>query len=349
VTARPGAASSAALSAAGIAAAVQGVLEGDGGVVVNRVAVLENADAAAVAFFSASRYAEDAATTKAGVVLVTPELAARVSHVPARILVQSPQDAMLTTIALLHRPVRVVPVGVHPSAVVGDGVTLGADAGVGAGAVIGDGAQIGAGTQIGMGAIVGAGVEIGRDCLIHANVTLYAGTVLADRIILHSGVVLGSDGFGYVFGKGQHQKIPHVGRCLIASDVEIGANSTVDRGSVGDTMIGAGTKIDNLVHLGHNVHVGPLCLLMAQVGVSGSARIGSGVIIAGQAGLAGHIQIGDGARIAGQAGVFGDVPAGETWSGYPARPHRESLRAQAAVHQLPALLKGLRPKRGAPE
>jgi UDP-3-O-[3-hydroxymyristoyl] glucosamine N-acyltransferase len=128
---------------------------------------------------------------------------------------------------------------------------------------------------------------------------------------------------------------------VLEADVEIGANTTIDRGSVGDTVIGAGTKIDNLVQIGHNVRVGRRCLVMAQVGIAGSTRIGNGVIIAGQAGLAGHITIGDGARVAAQAGVFGDVPAGETWSGYPARPHRESLRVQAAAHRLPALLKTL--------
>jgi UDP-3-O-[3-hydroxymyristoyl] glucosamine N-acyltransferase len=144
-----------------------------------------------------------------------------------------------------------------------------------------------------------------------------------------------------VHRKGAHQKIPHVGRCRIEADVEIGANSTVDRGSIDDTVIGAGTKIDNLVHVGHNVRIGRGCLIMAQVGISGSAHIGDGCIIAGQAGLGGHITIGAGARIGGQSGVFGDVPAGETWSGYPARPHRESLRATAALFKLSGMIKRL--------
>jgi UDP-3-O-[3-hydroxymyristoyl] glucosamine N-acyltransferase len=184
-------------------------------------------------------------------------------------------------------------------------------------------------------------VTIGEDCIVYPNVVAYAGTVLGDRVQIQSGAVLGSDGFGYVFRDGVHHKIPHVGRCILESDVEIGANTTIDRGSVGDTVIGAGTKIDNLVQVGHNVRLGRLCLVMAQVGISGSTRVGDGAVIAGQAGLAGHITIGAGARIAGQAGVFGDVPPGETWSGYPARPHRESLRAQAAARRLPALLKTL--------
>jgi UDP-3-O-[3-hydroxymyristoyl] glucosamine N-acyltransferase len=159
--------------------------------------------------------------------------------------------------------------------------------------------------------------------------------------MLHAGVRLGSDGFGYVYRDGAHRKIPHIGRCRIDDDVEVGANTTIDRGSIDDTIIGAGTKIDNLVHIGHNVHVGRACLIMAQVGISGSARIGDGCIIAGQAGLGGHIDIGAGARIGGQSGVFGDVPAGETWSGYPARPHRESLRASAALFKLAGMVKRL--------
>jgi UDP-3-O-[3-hydroxymyristoyl] glucosamine N-acyltransferase len=185
---------------------------------------------------------------------------------------------------------------------------------------------------------VGVGVEIGADSRLFPGVTLYPGTRLGARVALHSGVRAGSDGFGYVFARGAHQKIPHVGGCVIEDDVEIGANTTIDRGSIGDTVIGAGTKIDNLVQVGHNVRIGKLCLLMSQVGIAGSATIEDGVILAGQAGLGGHITVGKGARIGGQSGVFGDVPAGATWSGYPARPHKESLRATAANFRLAGLV-----------
>jgi UDP-3-O-[3-hydroxymyristoyl] glucosamine N-acyltransferase len=176
---------------------------------------------------------------------------------------------------------------------------------------------------------------------VFPGATLYPGTALGDRVIVHAGVRLGSDGYGYVFARGAHQKIPHVGRCLIHDDVEIGANTTIDRGSIDDTTIGAGTKIDNLVQIGHNCWIGKLCLIMSQVGLAGSTRVGDGVVIAGQVGTAGHIEIGDRARVGGQAGVFGDVPAGETWSGYPARPHRESLRASAALLKLAGMMKRL--------
>jgi UDP-3-O-[3-hydroxymyristoyl] glucosamine N-acyltransferase len=158
---------------------------------------------------------------------------------------------------------------------------------------------------------------------------------------LHAGARIGSDGFGYVFRDGAHQKIPHIGRCIIGDDVEIGANSTIDRGSIDDTVIGEGTKIDNLVHIAHNVRIGKKCLIMAQVGVAGSVTVGDGAILAGQAGISGHLTIGAGARVAAQGGVFGDIPAGETWSGYPARPHRESLRASAALLKLAGMIRRL--------
>lgn len=340
-----GAGSSAALSAAAIAAAVGGVLEGDGNVTVTRVAGLDSADASSLSFFSSAKYSDDAVKTKAGAVLVTAALASSIAHVAARIVVGVPQEAMLVAIALLHRPSPFVP-GVHPSATIGARVTIGDGVAIGARSVIGDGSSIGAHTRVHAGVMVGEDVVIGTDCILYSGVTAYADTQIGDRVIVQAGAVLGSDGFGYVFRNGAHEKFPHVGRCVVESDVEIGANTTIDRGSVGDTVIGAGTKIDNLVQIGHNVRLGTRCLVMAQVGISGSARIGDGVIIAGQAGLAGHITIGAGARIAGQAGVFGDVPAGETWSGYPARPHRESLRVQAAAQQLPALLKTLLPRKG---
>jgi UDP-3-O-[3-hydroxymyristoyl] glucosamine N-acyltransferase len=228
---------------------------------------------------------------------------------------------------------------VDPTARLGRNVRLGADVTIGAYAVLGDGVTLGDGAWVGEHCVVGAGVEIGADSRLHPHVTCHAGTWLGRRVVVHSGVRLGGDGFGYVFRDGAHAKIPHVGRCIIEDDVEIGSNSTIDRGSVDDTRVGAGTKIDNLVQLGHNVQVGRLCLIMSQVGIAGSSRVEDGAILAGQVGVGGHVTIGRGARLAGQAGVFGDVPAGESWSGYPARPHRESLRASAALLRLPQLLR----------
>ena len=161
------------------------------------------------------------------------------------------------------------------------------------------------------------------------------------RSAIHSGTQLGTDGFGYAFSDGAHRKIPHVGRCIIGNDVEIGANCAIDRGSIDDTVIGDGTKLDNIVHVGHNVRIGRLCLIMANVGIAGSTRLGDGVIMAGQAGAGGHVTIGAGARIAARGGAVCDVPAGETWSGFPARPHKDVLRANATLFKLSAVWKRL--------
>ena len=188
---------------------------------------------------------------------------------------------------------------------------------------------------------MGAGVHIGEESHLYPGVTAYSGTVIGRRVLIHAGARVGSDGFGYVFRGGKHEKIPHVGRCIVEDDVEIGANTTIDRGSIDDTVIGAGTKIDNLVHIAHNCRVGRLCLIMAQVGIAGSVHVEDGCILAGQVGINGHRTIGKGATLAAQAGVFGDIPPGETWSGYPARPHKEALRAQAALFRLSGLLRGI--------
>jgi UDP-3-O-[3-hydroxymyristoyl] glucosamine N-acyltransferase len=231
--------------------------------------------------------------------------------------------------------------GVHATAALGRGAQLGRNVSIGPYAVVGAGASIGDETVIDAHVVIGDGVSIGSRCHLYPGVTLYPGSTLGARVIAHAGVRIGGDGYGYVFSGGAHQKIPHVGRCIIQDDVEIGANTTIDRGSIDDTVIGAGTKIDNLVQIGHNCTVGRLCLIMSQVGLAGSTRVGDGAILAGQVGVSGHLEIGARAKLGAQAGVFGDVPAGETWSGYPARPHRESLRASAALFKLAGMIKRL--------
>lgn len=326
------------LTAADVAAITGGELRGSDDVTVSAVAPINRAQPHDVTFLSSARYAPLLASSEPGVLLVTPELAEAPGRALARVVVGNPQDALL---ALLPRLYRVPPrtPGVDATVRIGRGVHLGHEAAVGPYAVIGSGARIGDGVTIGAHVVIGDGVTIGDGCHLYPHVTLYAGAMLGDRVIVHAGARLGCDGFGYVFRDGGHAKIPHVGRCVIGNDVEIGANTTVDRGSIDDTVIGDGTKIDNLVQVAHNVRIGRLCLLMAQVGVAGSVRIGDGCILAGQVGVSGHHEIGDGARLAAQAGVFGDIPAGETWSGYPARPHRESLRAHAALFRLAGLMK----------
>ena len=307
---------------------------------VASVAPLDRATRRDVSFLAAAKYAPLLAGSQAGVVLVSPELAGFAGESPAHVVVEKPHEALLALLPVLYRAPAREP-GVHPTAVLGRGVRLGDGVTVGPYAVLGAGVTLGDRAWVGPHCSVGAGVTVGDDSRLHPHVTLYEGAVVGRRVTLHAGVRVGSDGFGYVYREGQHEKIPHVGRCVIGDDVEIGANTTIDRGSIDDTVIGAGTKIDNLVHVGHNVRVGRLCLIMAQVGIAGSAHIEDGCILAGQAGLGGHITVGKGARIGGQAGVFGDVPAGETWSGYPARPHREAMRAQAALFKLAGLLRGI--------
>jgi UDP-3-O-[3-hydroxymyristoyl] glucosamine N-acyltransferase len=321
------------LTAADVARLTGGDLVGDADAPVAAVASLDRATATDLSFYTSSRYAGMFATSSAGVVLVAAEFRDVPSPARARIVVARPHEAMLAVLPSLYRPAAREP-GIHPTAVIGRGVTLGDDVTIGAFVVLGDGATVRDRAWIESHCAIGARAEVGADARLHPGVTLYADTVVGRRVIVHAGARLGSDGYGYVFRDGAHEKIPHVGRCVVEDDVEIGANTTIDRGSIGDTVIGAGTKIDNLVHVGHNVRLGKLCLLMAQVGIAGSTVIEDGCIVAGQAGIGGHVTIGRGARIGGQAGVFGDVPAGETWSGYPARRHRESMRAHAALFKL---------------
>jgi len=226
--------------------------------------------------------------------------------------------------------------GVHSTAIVHPLATLETGVQVRARAVIGEGARIKNGTRIDEGAVIGAGVTIGSDCEVYPNVTIYAGTNLGDRVIVHAGAVLGSDGFGYVRDRetGHYEKFPQVGRLVIEDDVEIGANSTIDRGATRDTIIGEGTKIDNLVQIGHNVSIGRHCLIVSQVGISGSVTVGDFAVLAGQVGVADHLTIGEGAVLGARAGVMSNVPAGGRWGGFPAEPAIDWKRGQAIVRRL---------------
>ncbi len=327
------------LTARRIADLTSGELRGDAEATVDGVAPIDRATARSLTFLGSARYAPHLERCAASVVLVTPDLADAPGDV-TRVVVANPQEAMLALLPHLYAAPARRP-GVDATARIGRGAMIGEGVEIGPYVVIGEGASIGGRASLGAHTVVGDGVTIADDCVLYPHVTVYSGTSLGPRVIAHAGARLGSDGFGYVFANGAHQKIPHVGRCLIESDVEIGANTTIDRGSIDDTVIGAGTKIDNLVQVGHNVRIGRLCLIMAQVGIAGSVRIGDGCILAGQVGVSGHHTIGDGARLAAQAGVFGDIPAGETWSGYPARPHREALRSHAALFKLSGMMRKL--------
>ncbi len=322
-----------ALTAAEVAALVEGTLLGDGAVRLTGVAALERAGAADLSFLAQARYLDAFHASRAGAVLCTEEHGAAQPGPVTRIVVRDPHRALLRVVrALYPEPAR--PSGVEATARIGTRAVLGRDVYLGPHVSVGAGARLGDRVVLMAGCVIGDGVEIGEDSTAYPRVVCYPRTVVGRRVILHAGVRLGVDGFGYVGGRDGHEKLPHVGRCLIEDDVEIGANSTVDRGSVDDTVIGAGTKIDNLVHVGHNVRIGRRCLIMAQVGIAGSTRIEDDVILAGQAGIGGHLTVGRGARVAGQAGVIGSIQAGETVSGYPARHHRDVLRATSALYRL---------------
>ena len=323
------------LSASEIAALTGGRLVGPGTVTVAGVAPLERAGPGDLSFLASPRYLPYFQRTSASVVLVPPVFESAEGGPETRVVVAEPYAALLVVLPVLY-PQAVWEAGVHPTAVVGRGATWQEPVAIGPHACLGREVQLGRNVRIGEGCVLGDGVAVGDDTQLFPGVTLYPGTALGKRVIVHAGAVLGSDGFGYIPGKagGGHRKIPHVGRCLIGDDIEIGANTCIDRGSVDDTVIGSGTKIDNLVHIAHNVRIGARCLIMAQAGIAGSCQVEDDVIIAGQTGIADHITIGHGARLLVQSGIIADIPAEGTVSGYPARPHRELLRAQAAMYRL---------------
>jgi UDP-3-O-[3-hydroxymyristoyl] glucosamine N-acyltransferase len=322
------------LSAAEVAALTGGRLVGPSDTHVAAIAPLERAGPGDLSFLVSGRYLPYFERSRASIVLCAEALATAAGGATTRIIVPDPHAALLTVLAVLYPTPAWTP-GVHPTAVIEPGATWSDPVAIGAHVVLGNGVTLGRNVRIGAQSVIGDGVTIGDDCELYPQVTCYAGTTVGRRVILHAGVRVGSDGFGYVPGRdgAGHRRIPHVGRCVIGDDVEIGANSCVDRGSVDDTIIGDGTKIDNLVHIAHNVHVGKRCLILALAGIAGSCRIEDDVVIAGEVGISDHCTVGRGARVLVQAGVIGDVAPGATVWGTPARPHRDVLRATAALYR----------------
>ncbi|MGH7538677.1 MAG: UDP-3-O-(3-hydroxymyristoyl)glucosamine N-acyltransferase, partial [Gemmatimonadales bacterium] len=313
-----------ALSATEVAALTRGRLVGRADVSVAAIAPLERAGPGDLSFLASARYLPYFVPSRASIVLCAEAFAETPGGPATRIIVPDPHVALLAVLAVLYPPPAWTP-GIHPTAVIGPNATWTDPVAIGPHVVLGRDVRLGRSVRIGAHCVIGDGVTIGDESDLHPQVTCYAGTTVGRRVVLHSGVRLGSDGFGYVPGSDgtPHRKIPHVGRCVIGDDVEIGANCCVDRGSVDDTVIGDGTKIDNLVHIAHNVRVGQRCLILALAGIAGSSHVEDDVIIAGEVGVSDHCTIGRGARVLVQAGVIGDIAPGATVWGTPARPHRD--------------------------
>jgi UDP-3-O-[3-hydroxymyristoyl] glucosamine N-acyltransferase len=311
-------------------------LDGDGSVDIRRVTTLEDAGPGDLTFFANPKYiAEMRATRAAAVILGERDEAAPCAMLRAR----NPYLAFARAVALFG-PRDVHPAGIHQLADVAASAVIAAGASIAAFVSIADGATIGERTIVYPHVTIGPGARIGADCVIHARVSIRERITIGDRVVVQDGAVIGSDGFGFARGEdGAHHKIPQVGGVVIEDDVEIGANTTIDRPAVGETRIGAGTKIDNLVQIAHGVRVGRAVLLAAQVGIAGSTAVEDGVTLAGQVGVAGHLILGKGVVATAQTGIPNSVEAGAFISGYPAIPNRDWLRSSAIFRRLPELKK----------
>jgi UDP-3-O-[3-hydroxymyristoyl] glucosamine N-acyltransferase len=323
---------------ADLQAKVGGRIIGDGSVSISRVSSVDEATDDALTFATDEKYLAAALASKAAAVLVdaSVELGTETPAKPV-LFVENARAALATFLAALKRPRPRGPFR-HPSAVVEDGVQIGDDVYLGANAYVGAGARIGARATLGAGAYVGAETTIGEETWLHPHATVHDGCVIGNRVVLHSGCVIGSEGFGWAFIEGRLERIPQVGNVVLEDEVEIGANTCVDRAQTGSTYIGRGTKIDNLVQIGHNCRIGKHCAIASQTGMAGSTSVGDFVKIAGQVGTRGHMHIGSHVTVAGQSGVWGDVEDGAMISGNPARDHREWMKAEVMVRRLPKLV-----------
>ncbi len=313
---------------------LEGVVRGDATVALTGFAPADRAKPGDLTFAENESYFARAEASAASAILVEGD---HRSETKVLIRVPSARVAFAKVLPLFF-PEPAFPAGIHPTAIVAPTAKVAPDAHIGPYCVIGDEAQVGARTVLQGHVWVGPRCWLGEAVNLFPHVTLYAGTQVGHRVRVHSGTVVGSDGFGYVLDQGAHRKIPQMGHVVIGDDVEIGANVTIDRGALGPTTIGRGTKIDNLVQIAHNVTIGEHCLIVGQAGIAGSTKLGNYCVLAGQVGLAGHLKLGNQVTVAAQSGVMHDIPDGQKVFGYPAVPHKDAKRQIIALRQLPGLL-----------
>jgi UDP-3-O-[3-hydroxymyristoyl] glucosamine N-acyltransferase len=308
--------------------------------VIRGIASLGAAEPGDLSFLGNAKYRSQVAASRASVVLLPPDYTGEPGPNQVFFTVENPSVALARLCSRIEQALWPRPApGVHPSAVVGPSARVAASATVGPLCVIEDGASVGERSHLQAGVFLGRGASVGDDCWLMPGSVVYAECVLGSRVRLHAGVVIGSDGFGYELVKGRHEKVPQVGNVVLGDDVEVGAGTTIDRARFGTTRVGEGTKIDNLVQVGHNVLIGSHCLICAQVGIAGSVTLGDYVVIAGQCGLAGHLNVGSGAMIAAQSGVKDDVPPKASVWGSPSQPILLEQKLTILRGRLPELFK----------
>lgn len=321
-----------------IAKEIQGRVVGDGALLIKGISGIKEAKAGDLTFLANPRYLHLAASTEASAIIVGKDVLVEGKTV---VQTEDPSSAFSKVVFMIKEDFAPKIKGIHPTAVVDPSAVIGEGAGLGPYVVVEKNARIGRNTVICAGSFVGQRTFIGDDVLVYPNVTIRENVTIGSRVIIHSSTVVGADGFGYASVNGAHIKIPQMGTVVIEDDVELGAGVTVDRARFDKTFIGQGTKIDNLVQIGHNVHIGRHCIVIALAGIAGSCHIGDHVIVAGQAGMGGHLNIGDGAVIAAQSGVIKDVPPGAKMFGTPARDYKTAVREMGMMSRLPQYVERL--------
>ena len=325
-------------TAAQIAERLQGKLVGDGSVRIVGLAPAESAQEGDLTFAEKPSYFAAAEQSRASAILVGDS---SLSSRKLLVRVKDPRVAVAKLLPLFHPPEKYAP-GIHPSAAIDPTALVDPTVHIGPGCVVEAESRIGAGCVLLGGNHLGRGCQLGEEVCLHPNVVLYPRTEIGNRVTIHAGSVIGSDGYGYVFDEGQHRKMLQIGNVIIQNDVEIGANTAIDRATLGSTVIAAGTKIDNLVHVAHNVTIGKHCLIMGQVGFAGSTRLGDYCVIASQSGIAGHLNLGNQATVGAKSGVMRDIPDKGTVLGIPAAPDKQAKRQMIAIQQLPDLIRRVR-------